>query len=534
MWLRCTTTFAICTGVALAQSEIGSERAIDHMPDGMEYQTSLKKVLKHGRHLFNAHWTIEDGAGRPQLKGSGGPLSDPAEPLVFPRNFNRMSSPESTSCVSCHNKPLPGAAGDFMANAFVLAERFDYATFDQTDVIPTKESVDELGGAVDGETIGNVRNTPSLFGHGYIELLAREITFDLQAIRNTLGPNGSAPLVSKGISFGTLSRDAAGEWITDAVVGMPQPSLVTSGPGDPPTLIIQPFSHAGVTVSLRAFSNGALNHHIGVQPVERTSDGFDADQDGVVDEATRADITALTLFQAALPPPGRVIPKSAEHKDAIQRGEQLFIDIQCSSCHVPCLPLESDLFLEPNPFNPPGNVQEGGLYQSEHGSFAMDLSDKKTLPRPRLKKNKQDVIEVFAFTDFKLHDITSGPDDPNREPLDMLQVPGSMEFFAGNSLFITPRLWGVASTGPYFHHGKFTTLREAVEAHAGEAQGVMDLYFALPETDQDAIIEFLKSLQILPEKTKSLAIDSKGKKIKWPAMSWPCGGPVPDLPGSGE
>src|SRR5262249_35481642 len=70
---------------------------------------------------------------------------------------------------------------------------------------------------------------------------------------------------------------------------------------------------------------------------------------------------------------------------------------------------------------------------------------------------------------FKLHDITSGPEDPNREPLDMNQTPWTPKFRAGNGRFLTRRLWGCANEPPYFHHGRFTTLREAVLAHSGEA-----------------------------------------------------------------
>lgn len=71
-------------------------------------------------------------------------------------------------------------------------------------------------------------------------------------------------------------------------------------------------------------------------------------------------------------------------------------------------------------------------------------------------------MHVPAFTDLKLHDICSGPEDPNAEPLDMQHPPGSEEFFGGNRKFLTKKLWRAANEPPFFHHGKFTTLREAV------------------------------------------------------------------------
>jgi CxxC motif-containing protein (DUF1111 family) len=120
-------------------------------------------------------------------------------------------------------------------------------------------------------------------------------------------------------------------------------------------------------------------------------------------------------------------------------------------------------------------------------------------------------VWVPAFTDLKLHDITSGPNDPNAEPLDQNQPPGSGLFFAGNRRFITRKLWGVGNSGPYMHHGKFTTMREAVLAHSGEALQSRESFEALSSYDRDCVIEFLKSLQILPANTKSLVIDERGK-----------------------
>ena len=50
--------------------------------------------------------------------------------------------------------------------------------------------------------------------------------------------------------------------------------------------------------SLREFTNNAMNHHHGMQTVERFGAGIDPDQDGHVDELTVGDVTAATIFQA--------------------------------------------------------------------------------------------------------------------------------------------------------------------------------------------------------------------------------------------
>ena len=93
----------------------------------------------------------------------------------------------------------------------------------------------------------------------------------------------------------------------------------------------------------------------------------------------------------------------------------------------------------------------------------------------------------------------------------MQQAAGTAAFFAGNCRFLTRKLWGVASEPPYFHHGKFTTLREAVLAHAGEAGMSRHGFEALTPHERDAVIEFLKSLQVLPPGTRSLVVDEHGR-----------------------
>ena len=498
-------------------TEIGKEVSVpDHLEDGEEFEISIKALIAHGENLFRANWTSQEGAGRPLTKGTGAPLSDPSEQLVFPRNNNRISAPDSNSCAGCHNSPfgIAGGGGDFVTSVFVLGQRFDFSTFDQGDDIPTKGAVDEDGVPVTQQTIANRRATLGMFGSGFIEMLARQMTADLQSVRDRTAPGESNPLVTKGISFGTISRNADGSWDVASVEGLPTPSLKTTGPDDPPNLIIRPFHQAGAVVSIRQFTNNAFNHHHGIQSTERFGLNTDPDGDGFENELTRADVTASTIHQATLAVPGRVIPNDPEIEEAVLSGEQKFDEIGCTSCHVPSLPLDNQgwIFTEPNPFNPPGNLQEG-----DAPTLSVDLTDGK-LPHPRLRP-KHGVVNVSAYTDLKLHDITSGPSDPNREPLDMNQEAGTSDFFAGNSKFITRKLWGVANEPPFFHHGQFTTLRESVLAHDGEALESRLAFEALSDSDRNAIIEFLKTLQVLPPGTKHSIVDEKGHAKQWPPGS---------------
>jgi len=496
----------------LSQSPIGREVAIPkHLADGEEFSISLKDLLAFGRKLFTAVWTVEEGGGRPMTKGTGNPLSNSSSPLLFPRNFNRISAPDSNSCSGCHNLPVVGGGGDIVANVFVLGQRFDFATFDGNETLPDQGAVDESGSLVTLQSIANSRATLGMFGSGYIEMLARQMTADLQAIRDATPPGASRGLLTKGVSFGRIARLPNGAWDVSHVEGLVAPSLQTSGPANPPSLIIRPFHQASNVISLRQFTNNAFNHHHGIQSTERFGVNTDPDGDGFVNELTRADVTAVSLFQAVMAVPGRVIPDDPEIEAAVLLGEQRFQQLKCTVCHIPSLPLDREgwIYSEPNPYNPVGNLQVG-----QAPTYSVDLT-RDDLPAPRLRP-RRGVVDVPAFTDLKVHNICDGPNDPNRERLDMNQPAGSPGFFAGNERFITRKLWGTANEPPFFHHGQFTTLRQAVLAHSGEALASRQAFQALRPDEQDAVIEFLKTLQVLPPGTQSLIVDEQGKPKAWP------------------
>ena len=501
-WIEAFARAALLAGIGVAVASpvwadaIGEERSgYERLEDGEERTLHLNELLRRGRLAFEAQWTPAEGGGRPLTTGTGAPVADNGRPLEFPHNFNRISARDANGCSGCHNAPfgIPGGGGDFVTGVFVAAQRFDFASFDHDDAVVTRGAVSEDGSFATLEKIGNYRATVGMFGSGLIEMLARQMTADLRAIRDGLAPGGSVALMSKGIDFGELQRLGDGSWDTTAVEGLPPQSLVSGGPGEPPSLVIHPFHQSGSVVSIRQFTNNAFNHHHGMQPAERFGAGVDADGDGVVNELTVADITAVTLYQATLPVPQQVLPKDPKVRRAVEEGEGLFNAIGCGGCHVPALPLvdEGWIYTEPNPFNPPGNLQPG-----DGPGLSVDLSQS-GLPGER-PKPQDGVLWVRAFTDLKLHDITTGPGDPNEEAININHPAGSPEFLGGNREFLTKKLWGAANERPYFHHGKFTTLRDATLAHDGEALDTRLAFEALAGADQDKVIEFLKSLRVVP------------------------------------
>lgn len=517
VWLAAASGAAGPQAPLAKPAEIGREVSVArHLDEDEEFRIPLAELLAHGQKLFAANWTEQEGGGRPLSKGTGRQLADESAPLVGRRAFNRVSAPDANSCAGCHNLPhgIAGGGGDFVTNVFVLGHRFDFVTFDPADTMPTRGSVDEHGRPISLQTAGNLRASTGLFGAGYLEMLARQMTADLQAIRDRMRLGETAPLEAKGVSFGRLTRRADATWDTSGVEGLPRASLIAPTPLDRPTLIVRPWHQAGNVVSLREFTNNAYNHHHGIQTVERFGRDTDLDGDGFVNEMTRADVTAVTVWQATLAVPGRVIPRDPVIEKAVLNGERVFTQVGCARCHIPALPLERRgwIYSEPNPYNTLTNLRVGDTQ-----TLTVDLNDPR-LPSPRLAPDPRhpEVVMVPAFTDMKLHDITDPAEPAEAEALDMNWFVWSPKFAGGNRHFLTKRLWGAANEPPFFHHGLFTTLRQAVMAHDGEARAERQAFQAAAAYDQDSLIEFLKTLQVLPPGTASQVVDERYRPRDWP------------------
>jgi hypothetical protein len=488
-----------------------------HLKDGQELVEPLPTMLAHGKSSFTANWTEHEGGRRPLTKGIGRPVSRTSEMRRGVGLINRISAPDANSCASCHNSPfgIVGGGGDFVTSVFVLGQRFDSVTFDPTDTLPTRGTADESGESATLQTIANLRATTGMFGAGYLEMLARQITEELQRTRDTVGLGETKELVGRGIHFGKLTRTKEGLWDTSKVEGLGRLSLLGTDRTNPPSLVIRPWSQASNVVSIREFTNNAFNQHHGIQSTERFGLDTDPDGDGVKNELTRADVTAVTIWQATLQVPGRVIPRDPAIERAVLVGERTFGTIGCTTCHIPKLPLDQKgwIFVEPNPYNPPGNLRTG-----ETGDLKVDLSSDE-LPTPRLKPDSSGVVWVDAFTAFKLHDITGSKDDC--EPLDMNQSQWSKKLNRGNCRFLTKRLWGAANEPPLFHHGQFTTLRQSVLAHSAEAIESRWAFQRLSAYERDSVIEFLKTLQVLPPGTKDRIVDERFQAREWPPKASP-------------
>jgi len=59
---------------------------------------------------------------------------------------------------------------------------------------------------------------------------------------------------------------------------------------------------------------------------------------------------------------------------------------------------------------------------------------------------------------------------------------------------MTPRLWDLATSGPYCHRGDCSTISEAILAHGGEARAARERFWALSRDEKKSLVDFLRSL----------------------------------------
>ncbi|MEM5472018.1 di-heme oxidoredictase family protein [Hoeflea sp. AS60] len=437
--------------------------ASEDMPTGVLPKDELLRLIDTGKALFEAHFTTLDGVGRPQATQAIDPTrrKHPREQVFF-----RTAGPDAGSCAACHNQPAIGGAGDFVANVFA-SEGFESADFDSLDPQFSSE-----------------RGTNHLFGAGLVELLAREMSAELQAIRGDVLSQARAggaavrlPLEAKGVEFGYISAEPDGSVNLDELDGVDT------------DLVIRPFTQKGVMTSLRQFSINALNQHHGMQASERFgarwtgSDDFDGD--GKTAEISSADVSALVSWQATLPAPVRMVPEAAGWAEAAERGEASFTDFGCTVCHRPALPLETLSFADPGPFDLAGTLNDGQVGAKAVYDISL-LNWAKDLPR-----DAEGRVLVPLFGDLKRHVMTDNQ-------IDALGNELLSQRFVDRNIFQTAELWGVGSTQPYGHRNDFSTLNEIILAHGGNGREARDAYAAAPDAEKSALIAFLKTLVIVP------------------------------------
>ena len=181
-----------------------------------------------------------------------------------------------------------------------------------------------------------------------------------------------------------------------------------------------------------------------------------------------ADIDRFARFIRATKAPARDAQQSGT--PAAKAGEALFAKIGCNICHVPTLTTAAA-----------GTIINGGKF---------------TIPEALGSKT------FHPYSDFLLHDIGTGDgivvatEEHYGKRMHQTQWRDLSldDFQATANRMRTAPLWGVRTRPLLMHDGTSLTFRDAILRHRGEASSVTEHFKNLGEADQDAIIEFLKSL----------------------------------------
>jgi hypothetical protein len=375
----------------------------------LQGQYPLSFVLQAGGQFWTTPFTQYDPAtqlGDGYGEGPNGPRS--AQRKVFnPQAFNtgvpgknypflRVNGLDSQSCYECHNtigsdpgygpgsplirkQPISvgGSAGS-NSNAFINP----CFPISSVNVNLKTNPITLL-----------VRQPPHVFGVGYIQTIADEITGALYTLRTqarTAAQNqpGVAQTVklldtAQNLNFGVFKTTyiKGSKWkavnnqntCPNTMCGKSVP------PSPPPTpetdiggvvvdgftddvggvtgvafdLIVRPLQWKGIASSVRHFVRDALDFHFSMQAVEKVG-SCDCDMDGKTNEVTIGNVSAIVSFVGMTRPPQQMVPDGVPIA-SIKRGYEIFTGTSsdpalklsgqmCATCHVPTLPITS-----PNP-----------------------------------------------------------------------------------------------------------------------------------------------------------------------------------------
>ena len=406
----------------------------------------LPQVQVNGVRIFSTPFNRHDGFGDGTYN-PGAPLDEGGRPTLQQNGtFLRVNGLDAQTCAECHfiksistipfTFELGGTAG---GGPNVLLK-------------PTVIDTETSNGPFNGRFI----NSPILFGVGGIELAAKEMTLELQQLKQKALNNADTEieLRTKGVFFGTIVADSSGTIDTSDVEGIDA------------DLVVRPFGRKGQFTTTREFDVGALRFHFGMEPVEDVGLDFDNDGDGVINEVTVGELSALNVWVATRPR-----PRSLALKKEAARGFELFKEIGCTYCHIPALQTNSRKLT----FSFPEVAENPAL----NVFYEVDL-----VKKSGFKPNKQGGIEIPLFADLKRHDMGAA-----------LAENFHLADASGNSRFTTARLWGVADSGPYLHDGRALTITDAILLLGGEAQISRDNFVALSQADKNAVLAFLYSLR---------------------------------------
>ncbi|HWX33584.1 MAG TPA: di-heme oxidoredictase family protein [Steroidobacteraceae bacterium] len=296
----------------------------------------------------------------------------------------------------------------------------------------------------DSETIRTTRMSLSLLGDGFVEAVADQTFVDL----------------------GRQQCKASHRRICGQVLQVP----VVEAPGQ---MNVGRFGWKDQHASLLSFAADAYLNEIGItnrlQPDEVTTLCNSASEPNDTPGADGlSDIDRFARFVRATKAPARDLELA--NTPQARKGSELFDKIGCASCHVRSLKTAAS-----------GAKINGGTYVIPEGLGS---------------------VTFHPYGDFLMHDVGTGdgilqatPEHYGHRVFQMMSTYMSKQHFeTTESKMRTAPLWGVRLQTRLMHDGASLTLRDAILRHRGEARDEAKNFERLSKQDQEALIEFLRSL----------------------------------------
>jgi len=360
------------------------------------------------------------------------------EHLAGDANFGRIFSKEEglgpvfvqTSCANCHT-------GNGKGHPSTQLTRFANVTGSVTDYLVNKGGPQLQQHAIMGYTaeglpaeanVFSKRIAPAVMGLGYIAAL------DDQSILNNAD---SSDLNADGIS-------GRPNYVNPTDFFYPLSIHLSNG-----GKYIGRFGKKAEKIAIKDQVVFALKQDIGItsdfdlQDLYNTQLGINTGDNVPDPEVSASFVNSLVFYMRTLKAP----PRRNESDLDVVSGENLFIQVGCTSCHV--------------------------------STFTTATSDISALSNQTF----------HPYSDFLLHDMGPQLDDSYPE--------GSAAGFEWR----TPPLWGIglakdAQGGQLFllHDGRARSYEQAISFHGGEAASRRAAFNALSQKERDQVVKFLESL----------------------------------------
>jgi CxxC motif-containing protein (DUF1111 family) len=368
------------------------------------------------------------------------------------------------SCRECHQSPVSGAASQ--VTELRVGHLGPDGHFRNPD-IPIAHGAEVISGrslvtdraicpnaaypnneiqerAPETETIRTFRLSLNLLGDGFVEALADQTLIDLA----------------------TQQCKSSHRKICGQVLEVP----IVEAPGQ---MAVGRFGWKDQHASLLSFAGDAYLNEMGItnrlQPDEVTKLCNTASEPNDTPGADGlSDIDHFARFIRATKAPAR--DSQLASSALAMKGNALFVKIGCATCHVETLTT-----------SPAGTKINGG-------TFAIPAA--------------LGSITFHPYGDFLMHDVGTGDGilQATREHYGkkvfqiMSAYLAKQDFESSRNKMRTAPLWGVRLRPRLMHDGASLNFRDAIVRHAGEAAHVTQQFEKLKPDDQEAIIEFLKSL----------------------------------------